>query len=63
MKNKFAKLIDPHCVIQDKEQNFFWVINLEDHPNSFLLGQNYQHLFNTERNKDHESMMIIQPGN
>ncbi|MCB0805097.1 MAG: hypothetical protein KDC05_04810 [Bacteroidales bacterium] len=47
-------------VIKDNEHDFYWVLNLEDHPSSFLLDQTYQR-FTNELKKDQDSMIIIQP--
>jgi len=63
MSNTTTKVPDPYCVIQDDEQDFYWFINLEDHPNSFLLDKKYQHFIVPRHKKEHESMVIIQPGN
>jgi len=59
--NQYAGLPDFYCVVKDQEQDFYWVVNLEDHPNSFLLDPTYQNLNSPDLKKDQESMVIIQP--
>ena len=52
---------DYYCVIRDKKQDFYWVINLEDHPNSFLLDQSFQNFLPSQMKEDQETMVIFQP--
>jgi len=52
---------DFYCVINDKDNDFYWCLNLEDHPNSFLLDQNYQNLISPKFKDNQETMVIIQP--
>ena len=52
---------DAYCVITNKEAGFYWVINLEDHPNSFLLDRSYQNFMSKNVMNDQESMVIFQP--
>jgi hypothetical protein len=52
---------DAYCVITNKEDGFYWVINLEDHPNSFLLDRSYQNFMSDNIINDQESMVIFQP--
>ena len=59
--NQYTGLPDFYCVVKDQEQDFYWVINLEDHPNSFLLDTTYQNLNSPELKKEQESMVVIQP--
>lgn len=62
--NKLSKhLPDFYCVVKDKEQDFYWIIDLEDHPNSFLLDRTHQQLISPEHKEDQESIVIIQPQN
>ncbi len=41
-KNKNSKasvdvqIKDLYCIIKSKEDGFYWVLNLDDHPNSFF---------------------------
>jgi len=55
------RLTDVYCVIKSKKDDFYWVINLEDHPSSFLLDQSFQNFLPAEHNDEQESMVIIQP--
>ena len=59
--NQYRGLPDFYCVVKDQDQDFYWVINLEDHPNSFLLDPTYQNLISPDHKTDQESMVIIQP--
>lgn len=52
---------DYYCVIRDKKQDFYWVINLEDHPNSFLLDKSYQQFVSSDQQENEDSYVIIQP--
>ena len=59
--NRYTGLPNFYCVVKDQEQNFSWVINLEDHPNSFILDPSYQNLNSPQLKKEQESMVVIQP--
>jgi len=48
-------------VVKDTEEDFYWVLNLEDHPKSFLLDRSYQHFLSKNKKGDQDSMIIIQP--
>lgn len=52
---------DVYCIIKNKEDGFYWVLNLEDHPNSFLLDRSYQNFLRPQFKEDQESMVVIQP--
>jgi hypothetical protein len=52
---------DFYFVLPDKENNFNWVINLEDHPNSFLLNGSHHRNIETIKSEKDASMVIIQP--
>ena len=52
---------DAYFIINNKEDGFYWVINLEDHPNSFLLDRSFQNFMSTNISNDQESMVIFQP--
>lgn len=54
---------DFYCVLKDNDHDFYWVINLEDHPNSFLLDKGYQQLNSQGIEDNQQSMVIIQPVN
>ena len=56
-----GELPDFYCVVKDKEQDFYWVINLEDHPGTFLLDKSYQQYLPADQKEDTESFVIIQP--
>jgi len=58
---KPARLNDVYCIIKNKNDGFYWVINLEDHPNSFLLDHSYHNFLPPQFKEDHESMVVIQP--
>jgi hypothetical protein len=60
-ENYKIRMTDVYCVIKSKKDNFYWVINLEDHPGSFLLDQSFQNFLPAELNDEQESMVIIQP--
>lgn len=50
-----------YCIIKNKEDGFYWVLNLENHPNSFLLDKTFQHFLPPTFKKDQESMVVFQP--
>jgi N-acyl-L-homoserine lactone synthetase len=50
-----------YFVAKDKENDFYWVLNLDDHPNSFLLDKSFQHLVPSKIREGNESMVIKQP--
>ena len=52
---------DFYFVLPDKENNFNWVINLDDHPNSFLLNGRHHRNIETIKSEEDASMVIIQP--
>lgn len=52
---------DYYYVIKDKDQDCYWVINLEDHPNSFLLDKSYQQFVNNDKMEQQDSYVIKQP--
>ncbi len=56
-----VQIRDVYCIVKNKEDGFYWVINLEDHPNSFLLDHSYQNFLPPQFKKDQESMVVIQP--
>ncbi|MBN2173715.1 MAG: hypothetical protein JW731_06270 [Bacteroidales bacterium] len=55
------RMTDVYCVIKNKNDGFYWVINLENHPASFILDRSFQNFLSADRNSDQESMVIIQP--
>jgi hypothetical protein len=55
------KIKDLYCIIKNKNDGFYWVLNLEDHPNSFLLDRSYHNFLPPQFKEDHESMVVIQP--
>lgn len=57
----FEFLTDFYCIIKNKEDGFYWVLDLNDHPNSFLLDNSFQHLVPKEMKNEQESLVIIQP--
>ncbi len=54
-------LPDFYCVVRDKKEGFYWVINLEDHPSSFLLDKSYQQYLSHGKEKGQDSFVVIQP--
>ncbi|GAB4326542.1 MAG: hypothetical protein Kow00127_19360 [Bacteroidales bacterium] len=54
---------DFYFVLQNQDEGIFWVIDLYDHPNSFLLSGDYHHVIPRGKDDDPESMVIIQPNN
>jgi hypothetical protein len=50
-----------YCIIKNKEDGFYWVLNLENHPNSFLLDKSFQHFVPRSVKQDQESMVVFQP--
>lgn len=59
--NSILDCNDFYFILPDKENNFNWVINLDDHPNSFLLNGTHHRNIDTIRGEDDASMVIIQP--
>jgi len=51
---------DAYCIFKNKKYGFYWVINLEDHPSSFLLDKSYQN-FSPKYKDNNQSMVIFQP--
>ena len=49
-----GQLPDVYCVVKDKEQDFYWVINLEDHPGTFLLDISYQQYISKIHSEDRQ---------
>ncbi len=60
-KNLEVQVKDAYFVIQNKEDGFSWIINLEDHPNSFLLDSSNQNFVSNDVMNEQESMVIFQP--
>lgn len=60
-ENLEVQVKDAYFVIQNKEDGFSWIINLEDHPNSFLLDSSYQNFMSKDILNEQESMVIFQP--
>jgi len=56
-----VRMKDVYCIIKNKEDGFYWVLNLEDHPNSFLLDHSYHNFQRPQYKEDQESMVVIQP--
>ncbi|RLD61796.1 MAG: hypothetical protein DRJ05_01800 [Bacteroidetes bacterium] len=59
--NSILDANDLYFIIPDMENNFNWVINLEDHPNSFLLNGSHHRNIDTNRSDKDASMVVIQP--
>ena len=59
--NSILDVNDFYFILPDKENNFNWVINLEDHPNSFLLNGSHHRNINNQRGDEDASMVVIQP--
>ena len=57
----FENIKDHYFIIKSKENGFFWVLNLNDHPNSFLLDHSFQNMVSHEKISEQESMVVIQP--
>lgn len=57
----FEQFNDCYCIVKNKENGFYWVINLNDHPNSFLLDHSFQHMITQDAMNEQESMVVIQP--
>ncbi len=57
----FEQFKDCYFIVKNKENGFYWVINLNDHPNSFLLDHSFQNMISREKISDQESMVVIQP--
>lgn len=60
-ENLEVQVKDAYFVIQNKEDGFSWIINLEDHPNSFLLDSSNQNFVSNDVMNEQESMVIFQP--
>jgi hypothetical protein len=58
---EFNNTNDFFYVAKDEENGFYWVLNLEDHPSSFLLDKSFQHLMPSKIREGQESMVIKQP--
>lgn len=58
---EFDDLNTFYYVAKDEENDFYWVLNLDDHPNSFLLDKSFQHLVPSKIREGNESMVIKQP--
>jgi len=58
---EFNSLNNFFYVAKDEGNDFYWVINLEDHPSSFLLDKSFQHLVPSKIREGQESMVIKQP--
>jgi hypothetical protein len=58
---EFDSLNNFYYVAKDEENDFYWVINLEDHPSSFILDKSFQHLVPSKIREGQESMVIKQP--
>jgi hypothetical protein len=56
-----VKVKDIFCIVKNKEDDFYWVINLEDHPSLFLLDHSYHNFLPPQFKKDQESLVVIQP--
>jgi hypothetical protein len=56
-----VQIKDLYCIVKSKEDGFYWVLNLDDHPNSFILDRSYHNFIPPQFKKDHESMVVIQP--
>jgi hypothetical protein len=54
-----AGIQDQYCVVRDKEHNFCWVINLEDHPSSFLADRSYRKIFSKGVDGTEDSVVLI----
>lgn len=52
---------DIFFIIRNKKDGFYWVLNLEDHPNSFLLDKSFQNFEGSSYTEDTESLVILQP--
>ena len=52
---------DFYYVVADEENDFYWALNLDDHPNSFILDKSYQNFRNNISGQENESMVVIQP--
>lgn len=54
-------LPDYYCIVKDKKQDFYWVVNLEDQEYTFLLDKSFQHYLPPDRKEGHDSYVVIQP--
>lgn len=61
ISEEFDALNTFYFIAKDKENDFYWVLNLDDHPNSFLLDKSFQHLVPSKIREGNESMVIKQP--
>lgn len=52
---------DIFFMIRNKKDGFYWVLNLEDHPNSFLLDKSFHNFASSNYTEDTESLVILQP--
>ena len=59
-KDLEIRMTDSYCILKNKKDGFYWVINLEDHPSSFLLDKSYQN-FSSKYKDNNQSMVIFQP--
>lgn len=59
--NMTIEMNDVYCIIKNKEDGFYWVINLEDHPGTFLLDKSYHNMLPPTEKGEQESMLVIQP--
>jgi len=50
-----------YCIIKNKEDGFYWVLNLENHPGSFLLDKSFQNSMPSGFKENQESMVVFQP--
>ena len=57
----FEEMNDCYFIVKNKENGFYWVINLNDHPNSFLLDHSFQNMITPNAFAEEESMVVIQP--
>ena len=57
----FDEMNDHYFLVKNKEHGFYWVINLNDHPNSFLLDHSFQNMVTPGAMAEEESMVVIQP--
>ncbi|MBM3435289.1 MAG: hypothetical protein FJY07_03610 [Bacteroidetes bacterium] len=50
-----------YFIVKNEEFGFYWVLNLENHPNSFLLDKTFQHFVPSTFKENQESMVVFQP--
>lgn len=60
-EDQVEQVKNAYFIIKNKEDGFYWVLNLENHPNSFLLDKTYQHFVPSSVKTDQESMVVFQP--